>query len=237
MILEGDCTFDRCSIESRRHSRESLLACQEEQSASSLPTEVTDWSHLGSGSDISYNNDPHIDGYYDAVDYDENDGPMRDDGFYRPSSRSSLNGKSVRFHTQLISSVILLETDEVDQEDIWYSSHDFSKNTRGIQQLVREARRLGIEETRFEDTFLSPDLRGLEDVACVEALLQRQQRMSRVIQGVLKEQRRQKLERIQDPLKLSMESSLISKDSQAIAIRRASRDAIAVEAIELRCTP
>lgn len=229
------------SIECRRENRQSLQGSVggggHHPSGMDHEWEDLEWedqSHSHSHSE----SDPHVDGYFDAFDYDETTCPIDDECVVVSSKPPKATRRSVRFQTE--DQVCMVESLVSSATDIWYTPQEFTQTTRELQVLIQRARRhnyrLVKESTTGSGTTITTtvagdddcsndnddyDMRGLEDIASIEANRNRARRMKAVVQGVLEEQALHQ----KDPVSISRRSLRVSREAQELALRRARCDA------------
>jgi hypothetical protein len=134
------------------------------------------------------------------------------------------NKRAVRFPYQPITSILVLE--DPLPEDSWYSTEEIQRSARSVKQLIQAARRDGRMQM-FGPHFQNPNFRGLEDLVSLRAVEDRRNRLTRVIRGVLEEQRRQTRLSIVHGDRLGQASEVASKQSRDQAMMRGSLDAMA----------
>ena len=126
----------------------------------------------------------------------------------------------VHFQEKVVSSVVVMEDHQASPSSIWYSTQELQETADELKAMVKEARRNSIG--RYQP--LGDHFRGLEDVMSVQLMKERRRRQNGVLQSVLREQARQSLLNINDPILLGKRSARASQCSREKAIMRARSD-------------
>lgn len=146
------------------------------------------------------------------------------DYYSTPSPAKRRRKQRVQFEEKIVSSIVVLEENQVPPNIIWYSSKEFQETTKELQAMIRQARHSGNPLLVYSER-VQQEFRGLEDLLSTRASQERKNRMRSMLQVVLNEQKRQVAVKRRDPILLGKFASEASRSSRDQAWMRASLDA------------